>query len=284
MFRFFVCSSDLLAFIFRFSCVDLTSVRSCSDFRAAMSRYSPVHQNFLPSVFCAFVSRHSCFHGHTLMNSWSDFNAFPIHLCFHVQTFVCSSDLLAFIFRFSCVDLTSVRSCSDFRAAVSRYSPVHQNFLPSVFCAFVSRHSCFHGHTLMNSWSDFNAFPIHLCIHVQTFVRWSDLLALMFRFSCGHVQTFACSPDFCAFRLLCLRVQTFVCSWSYPYAFIFRFLCVHQIFVRSPHFRALMFRLSCGHIQIFSRSPDFLAFSFLCLRVQTFVLSWSYPYELMIRL
>ena len=68
-------------------------------------------------------------------------------------------------------------------------------------------------------------------------------------------------------------VQTFVRSPDFR-AFMFRLSCVHQTFVRScPDFRAFT-RLSCVHVQTFVRSPDFRAFmSRLSCVHQTFVRS-----------
>ena len=68
---------------------------------------------------------------------------------------------------------------------------------------------------------------------------------------------------------------------------MFRLWCVHvQTFVRSPDFRAFMFRLSgvhvrfsCVHVQTFVRScPDFRAFDRLsCVHVHTFVRLLMFP-------
>ena len=78
-------------------------------------------------------------------------------------------------------------------------------------------------------------------------------------------------------RLSCVLVQTFVRSPDFR-AFIFRLSCVHvQSSVPSPDFRVLMFSLSRVHVQTFVRSPNYSAFMLRlsCVHVQTFVRSYS---------
>ena len=135
-------------------------------------------------------------------------------------------------------------------------------------------------------------------------MRLPHFRALLFRLSFGHGQIFVSLPeiyascsfmysisDFCALvsRYSCVHSLTLVRSCPDTHAFT-RFCYVGvQTFVRSPHFRALMFSYSyvpqtfvrsCSdffafvHDQNFLRSQDFHAFIFRFFdQVQTFVRS-----------
>ena len=139
-----------------------------------------------------------------------------------------------------------------------RLSCVHfQTFVwPCLKLHAFTRHSCLYV-------PDFRAFTTLSCAHVKTFLRSCPKVRELARNPCLHVQIFLPScPDIRAFMVIPSWVydQTFVCSCP---SFT-RYSCVRvQTLVRSPHFRALMFRLAWVRSRL------------SCLPFQTFVHSFS---------
>ena len=126
-----------------FFCVNQTFVRSCPDFRAFSRPYVRSRPDF-----CAFTR---------LFLHPLDFCALTRLSCVHVQIFVRSPDLRAFMIKLLCVHQT-------FPASI-RLLCVNQTFVRSCsnFCAF-TRPSCVHDQVFVRS-------PDFSCVHVQTLVR-----------------------------------------------------------------------------------------------------------------
>ena len=202
----------------RLSCVHRSFVRSCPDFCALTSLSCVRVKTFVrSSFFCAFKIRllrvhfsailrvHFLRHQSFVRSCW-DICVFTSISLFHVDTFVFFMfRLRVFMSKLLYVYFHSfVRSCSDFRAFMSRISCVHHFFV----------HLC----------PDFCAFISLLCVHVLTFKQFcSDFCPLMSRFLLVHFESFVRSCS--VFRVY---VQLFVRSCSDFRAFMFRLSCVHQ--------------------------------------------------------
>ena len=153
----------------------------------------------------------------------------------YIQTFVRScSDLRLLISRFSCVLLQTFVRFSIFPDYVIVNAWPHLQFLRSsvglVFHAFTSRFSCVHVQTLCIHvpifdclCSDFCEFMFRLsCVHVQTFIHSACFLAFMSRFSCVHSIFVGYCPDFCSFnRVLYNHVKTILRSSDFRLNFLF---------------------------------------------------------------
>ena len=144
---FFVLLKCLLR-VHQLLCVQPTYVCSCPDFRA--------------------FNRTLCVHVRTSVRSL-DLFAFTRFFCVHVKILVRPPDFRAFMSRLECVYQTLARSCSYFRAFLSRFLSVN-------------RLSCPHVQTF-ERLPDFCAFIISF-VRSSTFVRSMDIRWFMSRLSC----------------------------------------------------------------------------------------------------